>query len=212
MTFQLSNRKHRTDRIRFISLFFLTKMFSTNQTENRVYFRARQPNPLFQEWLEHWLEEAKRKDSAKRFALAKALESLTKYPLVLYTGRDCAILDGFGPNICAMLDKQLAIYRDNNPDRLFNEKQVEQSEQSILCEVKSILEEKQRADCDLSMVRLTKTQINDIESVYRKYDIIDQQIPQTTMAPLIDFMPQKTIIKRQTFKVVLLVDTQETAG
>lgn len=30
-----------------------------------------------------------------------------RYPLLLKSGRDCAILDGFGVGICRMLDEQL---------------------------------------------------------------------------------------------------------
>lgn len=79
--------------------------------EQRITLAQRQPNPLFEHWLTEWLRFAVEKDSMKRFALTKALESLRRYPLPLLTGRECCILDGFGPTICAMLDKQLAVHR-----------------------------------------------------------------------------------------------------
>lgn len=60
---------------------------SSKVNGTRIYFRAKNPNPLFTEWLEYWIKQAEEKDSMKKYTLAKALESLKKYPLVLYTGR-----------------------------------------------------------------------------------------------------------------------------
>lgn len=59
---------------------------SCDSNETRIYFRAKNPNPLFTQWLEFWLKQAEEKDSMKKCALAKALDSLKKYPLVLYSG------------------------------------------------------------------------------------------------------------------------------
>lgn len=91
--------------------------------ENRVTLKLHDPNPLFKKWLTEWLEYAIRKDSLKKHSLAKALDSLIKYPLVLQSGRDCAILDGFGAKICQMLDRQLQLQLDHQipSDRVQNE-------------------------------------------------------------------------------------------
>lgn len=73
----------------------------------RIKIAQINPNPLFEKWLLHWIQQADEKNSMKKHALMKALASLQKYPLTLRTGRDCAILDGFGAGICRMLDEKL---------------------------------------------------------------------------------------------------------
>lgn len=77
--------------------------------ENRQRIKLTQinPNPLFEKWLMDWIKQAEDSNSMKKHALAKALDSLRKYPLMLRTGRDCSILDGFGVGICKMLDEKL---------------------------------------------------------------------------------------------------------
>ncbi|XP_046392978.1 crossover junction endonuclease MUS81 isoform X2 [Ischnura elegans] len=66
------------------------------------------PNPLFRKWLTEWKNEAKEKGSDMKYVYSKALASLNKYPLVLKSGRECAILQHFGVKLCSMLDKKLA--------------------------------------------------------------------------------------------------------
>lgn len=178
--------------------------------KQRIYFRARKPNPLFEEWLEHWLEEAVKKDSAKKFALTKALESLRKYPLTLYSGRECSILEGFGPTICKMLDKQLEMYRTNNASQLTKKDDIEAHENSILNEVRSILEQQQEQE-------EMKDGFSEIEALYRKYDIIDSEtspkIKKTpAVATSVNIESEKIKVNKGNFDVILLVDTQETSG
>lgn len=210
------------------------------RNEERIYFRAKQPNPLFCAWLEQWLREAEKKDSMKRHALAKAVESIKKYPLVLYSGRECAILEGFGPGICAMLDKQLAMYRGNNPDCSLDEHDIEIKERTILQEVKSVLEEKRKETEPTEETWKLPANLDDtLEALYQKYDDMDEfdrlvntktttkaqeevtntkaseKVTNTEAAEEIDvdeFMPPKVVVPAGLFKVVLLVDTQETAG
>ncbi|KAG4075406.1 hypothetical protein HA402_015059 [Bradysia odoriphaga] len=83
-------------------------MFSRS-VENRQRIKLTQigPNPLFEKWLMDWIKQAEDNNSMKKHSLTKALDSLRKYPLLLKTGRDCAILDGFGVGICRMLDEKL---------------------------------------------------------------------------------------------------------
>lgn len=193
------------------------------RNEERIYFRAKQPNPLFCTWLEQWLREAESKDSMKRHALAKALESMKKYPLVLYTGRECAILEGFGPGICAMLDKQLTIYRGENPKCSLDEHHIDVKEKTILQEVKSILEEKRNeSKAGEEMLKLPENLDDTLEALYRKYDNMDDAFDRLVMGKkntevmkTIDadeFMPPKVVVPAGSFEIVLLVDTQETAG
>ena len=65
-------------------------------------------NPLFEEWLTEWREEAaiQRKDNLQH-CFTKAISSLRKYPLPLARGKDCIILQYFGQKLCEMLDKRL---------------------------------------------------------------------------------------------------------
>ncbi|XP_033214387.1 crossover junction endonuclease MUS81 [Belonocnema kinseyi] len=65
-------------------------------------------NPLFEEWLTEWREEAviQRKEKLQ-LCFTRAISSLRKYPLPLARGKDCIILQYFGPKVCTMLDKRL---------------------------------------------------------------------------------------------------------
>lgn len=82
-------------------------MFHRSVETQRIKLTQINPNPLFEKWLEEWIQQAENANSMKKHSLIKALDSLKKYPLVLRTGRDCAILDGFGAGICRMLDEKL---------------------------------------------------------------------------------------------------------
>lgn len=203
--------------------------------EERIYFRAKQPNPLFCAWLEKWLKEAEAKDSMKRHALAKALESIKKYPLVLYTGRECAILEGFGPGICAMLDKQLTVHRGENPNRSIDAHDIDVKEKTILQEIKSILEDKRNEFKVVDeRLKLPANLDDTLEALYRKYDNMDDEFDRLVMGKkdtkvtemetemeteaetetidVNEFMPPKVVVPAGSFEIVLLVDTQETAG
>lgn len=193
------------------------------RNEERIYLRAKQPNPLFCAWLEQWLREAERKDSMKKHALAKALESMKKYPLVFHSGRECAILEGFGPGICAMLDKQLANYRDEHPNCPLDEHDIDVKESTILQEVKSILEEKRNAPKqDDDKLKLPQNLDDTLEALYRKYDNMDDEFDrlvsgskgakESEKIDAVAFMPSKVVVPAGSFETVLLVDTQETAG
>lgn len=159
----------------------------------------------------------------KKHSLSKALESLEKYPLVLYTGRECAILEGFGPGICAMLDNQLAIHRRENPSCLIGSQYTDVKEKSILQEIKSILGKKRNeTKVSTDALKLPKNLDDTLEALYRKYDNIDDEfdrlvsgktgVEATENIATNDHMPPRVLIPAGSFKVVLLVDTQETAG
>lgn len=185
-------------------------------TRTRIYFRAKNPNPLFTEWLEYWVKQAEEKDSMKKFTLTKALESLKKYPLVLYSGRDCAILDGFGSGICAMIDKQLQVYRESNPGRLLDEQQMDVKEKSIIFDVQTVFKEKRAKK--RNPINDFKEKLDDTLEALLNDNAFDQDvdmIPTTVMTQPIthmDFMPSKVRMESGKFQIILLVDTQETAG
>ncbi|XP_025104025.1 crossover junction endonuclease MUS81-like isoform X2 [Pomacea canaliculata] len=65
------------------------------------------PNALFTAWLTEWKNEAKEKGWKSECVFDKALKSLKKYPMPLSSGKECKILQYFGPKICKMLDERL---------------------------------------------------------------------------------------------------------
>ncbi|XP_026748846.2 crossover junction endonuclease MUS81 [Galleria mellonella] len=87
-----------------------------NITGKRITYKRTRPNPLFQHWLEELYEEAKEKKSKLEPMLKEALDSISKYPLPLQTGAECAILKGFEKKLCIFLDRRLAVYLSNNSE------------------------------------------------------------------------------------------------
>lgn len=84
--------------------------------KQRILIKAKNSNPLFKRWLKEWMEEAEIKKRRISKTYKKALDTLEKYPLTLFTGRDCAILECFGPKICQMLDDKLEVHLKNLND------------------------------------------------------------------------------------------------
>ncbi|XP_014662664.1 PREDICTED: crossover junction endonuclease MUS81-like isoform X2 [Priapulus caudatus] len=87
---------------------------STNK--KRVKKVKKDPNPLFTKWLTEWLDEAAAKGTKCHFLYVKALRSLSKYPLVLKSGKEAKLLKYFGDKICGMLDERLARHRSEFGD------------------------------------------------------------------------------------------------
>ncbi|KAH8267039.1 hypothetical protein KR044_004654 [Drosophila immigrans] len=75
--------------------------------ETRLEIRLHDPNPLFTRWLQRWLHDAEQHDRKSQHKLRQALEALRNYPLPLYSGRECAVLRGFGPTLCQLIDDEL---------------------------------------------------------------------------------------------------------
>lgn len=180
----------------------------------RIYFRAKNPNPLFVEWLEYWLKQAEEKDSMKKYTLAKALESLKKYPLALYSGRDCAILDGFGTGICGMIDKQLQVYRSSNPGQLLDEKEMNVKEKSIIFDIKTTFNKKRTKQT--SLFSDFKDKLDDtLEGFLADNPLdLDAGVRPVTVQPSssTNFTQPQIQLQQGKFNIILLVDTQETAG
>lgn len=97
----------------------------------RISLKRARPNPLFQSWLEELEEEAKQKKSKHENKITEALTSLSKYPLPLHSGAECAILKGFDKRLCIFLDKKLQTYNTfkgislHSIDRLSKESRVD---------------------------------------------------------------------------------------
>lgn len=145
--------------------------------ENRITLTLLDPNPLFKKWLNEWLEYAKQKNSLKKHALTKAVESIGKYPLVLHSGRDCCMLDGFGSKICRMLDTKLEQHKLAHTIR--SEVEHNQSVQDVL---------------QIAKKRMVKARKQQNEPIARQLESTNLVIPSGY------------------FEIILLVDTQETAG
>nr|XP_034829238.1 crossover junction endonuclease MUS81 [Maniola hyperantus] len=80
----------------------------------RITFKRTRPNPLFHDWLEELYEEAKQKGSKLELMLQEALSSISKYPLPLQSGAECAILKGFDKRLCLFIDKRLDVYKSSS--------------------------------------------------------------------------------------------------
>ena len=96
----------------------------------RITFKRTRPNPLFQDWLEELHEEAKQKNNKLEMMLSEALDSLSKYPLPLQSGGECAILRGFDKRLCLYLDKRLEAYNSFN---INSDSNFVTSEDNLLC-------------------------------------------------------------------------------
>lgn len=79
----------------------------------RVKAKAKCQNPLFVAWLEEWKADAVSRGTEMQFCFGKALNSMKRCPLPLKSGRDCMLLENFGPKLCAMIDKKLAQHLDS---------------------------------------------------------------------------------------------------
>lgn len=155
-------------------------------TGQRIEVIPKDPNPLFTKWLREWQSEAVKKGLKSQYALREALESLKKYPLPLESGRDCAILKGFGPKLCMLLNQKLEEYKEGHLEE-YN-KSVNFGEQ--IKEVARKVKEKQRKDA-----RTAKPKTVGKKNIAEDCSADEQVL----MSP-------------GSFDVVLLVDTQETLG
>ncbi|XP_060815160.1 crossover junction endonuclease MUS81 isoform X2 [Bombus pascuorum] len=82
----------------------------------RIKLKPKNPNPLFELWLEEWRKEAASRNSDLQYHFSRALAALKKYPLPLKSGKDCIILQHFGTKLCFMLDRKLKEYKAQNND------------------------------------------------------------------------------------------------
>lgn len=171
--------------------------------EQRITLQMKSPNPLFIAWLEEWLKYAEQKNSLKRHSLAKALESLQKYPLIMYTGRDCSILEGFGPGICNMIDKQLLVYQTKH-------KQVSTiTEREHNASIQEVIKKVQTKLCERRKKASTKSKAINFTSDATEKEIIPSNSSSSTSVADNRF---KFLFLPNNFDIIFLVDTQETIG
>ncbi|XP_050312727.1 crossover junction endonuclease MUS81 [Anthonomus grandis grandis] len=85
-----------------------------SKQKTRITGKLKCPNPLFEQWLISWRDQAMAKESKMQHTFNRALKSLRLYPIPLESGKECKILKGFGDTLCRMLDDKLKEYRAHN--------------------------------------------------------------------------------------------------
>ncbi|XP_036332334.1 crossover junction endonuclease MUS81 [Rhagoletis pomonella] len=159
--------------------------------EERLEITLKQPNPLFEKWLEKWLEDAERRNAKSQYKLRDALQALRSYPLPLASGRECAILRGFGSTLCNLIDEELRLYREKqeNPP-------LQPTMQTFESDVKQLLESVKKSKCRKSP---KKSQSKITKKEQKAIAEEEERQRQVIMSP-------------GSFRIILLVDTQETSG
>lgn len=174
--------------------------------EIRIKLSLRSPNPLFEKWLENWMFTAEQQNLMKKHSLRKALDSLRKYPLVLHSGRDCAILEGFGPNICQNLDKQLAVFKAKQ--HVFTEEEHQDSIKEVIDKVQEILTKEEK----LVKKKTNSSKEDQISNIFKKYDYVNDLLLDEKNEPELPSTQTEVKIPPNSFEIILLVDTAETIG
>ena len=159
-------------------------------TSQRLEVRVQRPNAIFESWLERWLEDAESKGSKSQYKLKEALVALKMYPLPLASGRECAILRGFGTTLCNLIDEEMKKQQSQAQTISLNSSLYEKDIQQVV-EVHNKTKKKPM-ELNEKPVKLTKKQLKAMKEE-------EERIKQVTMSPGI-------------FKIILLVDTQETSG
>lgn len=164
------------------------------------------PNPLFEKWLTEFIAEAEKKDAKSQFQLKKALASLQKFPLPLNTGRDCIILEGFGKGICSLLDQKLEIYIKNQmTSGVTGVQNIVQLSESF--RGSEIYQREQEKEQEVILEAVTKELIKDGVVPAKKTVVTKKAKKQTNVKVFEPFT-----MEPGSYEIVLLVDTQETAG
>ncbi|KAL7743578.1 hypothetical protein ACLKA6_013383 [Drosophila palustris] len=171
--------------------------------ETRLEIRLHEPNPLFTRWLERWLHEAEQHDRKSQHKLRQALQALRNYPLPLYSGRECAVLRGFGPTLCQLIDDELREFRALEKQSAVpalaatptphNSSQYEEQVQQV---VKVVRKQKQKQRQEQQQMKkpkkLTKKAQQELAAAEERERIVHMDAG--------------------SYRIVLLVDTQETSG
>lgn len=161
-------------------------------SNQRLEVRLQNPNAIFESWLQRWLSEAEAKGNKTQHKLREALNALKRYPLPLASGRDCAILRGFGTKLCNLIDKEMKYQKSKshiiNLNNSLYDKDVYQIVSSIRTKETNTSNKSKKAQ----PITLTKKQLKVLCEERERFK-------QVKMCP-------------GNFKILLLVDTQETNG
>ncbi|EDW58106.1 crossover junction endonuclease MUS81 [Drosophila virilis] len=163
--------------------------------EARLEIKLLEPNPLFTRWLERWLHEAERRNRKSQHKLRQALEALRNYPLPLYSGRECAVLRGFGSTLCQLIDDELRQYQVlASKGTLPMAATVTQYQEQVQQVVKVVQKKQQKQQQQLlkQPKKLTKKALQELAAAEERERIVQ--------------------MCAGSYRIVLLVDTQETSG
>ncbi|KAH8387370.1 hypothetical protein KR093_006651 [Drosophila rubida] len=165
--------------------------------ETRLEVRLHEPNPLFTRWLQSWLRDAEEHDRKSQHKLRQALEALRNYPLPLYSGRECAVLRGFGPTLCQLIDDELQQLRalekqTSSAATTLNSSQYEQQVQQVVKVVQRKRSKQQQKPQLPKPKKLTKKAQQELAAAEERERVVE--------------MPPGS------YRIVLLVDIQETSG
>ncbi|KAH8416782.1 hypothetical protein KR222_004080 [Zaprionus bogoriensis] len=166
----------------------------------RLEIRLQEPNPLFTRWLQRWLQAAEARDCKSQHTLRQALEALRSYPLPLFSGRECAVLRGFGSTLCQRLDEELRQLRaleeqarlQPAPGTPTSSRQYEQQVQQVVQAVRKQRQRQKKPPKEKPPKKLTKKAQLELAAAEERQRVVH--------------MPPGS------FRLVLLVDTQETSG
>lgn len=188
--------------------FVFNRMLEQESKRTRITLIRSCPNPLFEKWLNEFIAEAEKKEAKSQYQLKKALASLQKFPLPLNTGRDCIILEGFGKGICSLLDQKLEVYIKNNMKSGVGggiQNIVDLSESFRGSEV---YQEEQKQEQEVILEEVTKKLVKDGVVPLRK--VASKKA--TTKSKNREKVFEPFTMTPGSYEIVLLVDTQETAG
>lgn len=157
----------------------------------RLEVRLQHPNAIFESWIKRWLQEAVSKGSKSQYKLKEALEALKMYPLPLASGRECAILRGFGSTLCNLIDEEMKKQQSQAQTISLNSSLYKKDIQQVV-EVHKKSKKKPVEEPKEKPVKLTKKQLKAMKEE-------EERIKQVTMSP-------------NAFNIILLVDIQETSG
>ncbi|XP_055856823.1 crossover junction endonuclease MUS81 [Episyrphus balteatus] len=152
-----------------------------------IEITLKNPNPIFEKWIERWLEEAIKKNYKSQHRMREALQSLRQFPLPLATGRDCAILRGFGQKLCDLIDQELQQQRETDPASILNTTASTYSN-----DIKTVVKSVQKSKKESKKRELTEKQ------KAKQLELEEAQ--------------EQIIASPGTFRILLLVDIQETNG
>ncbi|XP_034489983.1 crossover junction endonuclease MUS81 [Drosophila innubila] len=167
--------------------------------ETRLEILLQEPNPLFTRWLERWLHEAEQHDRKSQHKLRQALQALRNYPLPLYSGRECAVLRGFGSTLCQLIDDELRQFRALEKQSAMpaaatgthNSSQYEEQVQQVVKVVRKQKQQQQEQKKNKPK-KLTKKAQQELAAAEERERIVHMEAG--------------------SYRIVLLVDTQETSG
>ncbi|XP_030378402.1 crossover junction endonuclease MUS81 [Scaptodrosophila lebanonensis] len=164
-----------------------------NNSVTRLKIQLQEPNPLFTRWLERWLREAEQRNHKSQHKLKQALQALHSYPLPLYSGRECAVLRGFGSTLCQLIDDELRQHK-MMASHVMASDTTERYQQQVQQVVEAVQQQQatEAASINKKPKKLTKKAQQEMAAAEERERFVHMDAG--------------------SFEIFLLVDTQETSG